>query len=69
MNINFNIQNHTWNASIHQLNSDILTRHILSQEKCILDTLHLYFLYDEATQQGDVLNSDKEHIGYFNLTN
>ncbi|OXX72701.1 hypothetical protein B9J87_07915, partial [Vibrio sp. V19_P1S1T109] len=57
----------SWNATIHQLNSDILTRHILSQINCNLDTLHLNFIYDEESSQGQILNADDKLIGHFNI--
>ncbi|AEH33131.1 hypothetical protein LL266_02455 [Vibrio anguillarum] len=67
MNIHFNIKHCSWNATIHQLNSDILTRHILSQINCNLDTLHLNFIYDEESSQGQILNADDKLIGHFNI--
>ncbi|ARV26272.1 hypothetical protein A6A12_1276 [Vibrio anguillarum] len=44
-----------------------MTRHILSQINCNLDTLHLNFIYDEESSQGQILNADDKLIGHFNI--
>jgi hypothetical protein len=67
MNIHFNIKHCSWNATINQLNSDILTRHILSHRNCNLETLHFNFVYDEETSQGQIMSADDKFIGHFNI--
>ncbi|MDO6498308.1 hypothetical protein [Photobacterium sanguinicancri] len=65
MTVNFNILkgNISWNALIHQLNSDILLRHILMCGN--VDTVDLQLSYCEDTGKGKILNNDNQLIGNF----
>ncbi|WP_305406051.1 hypothetical protein [Photobacterium leiognathi] len=68
MNVNFNLvkNNHSWNSTIHQLNSDILTRHVLM--KGDVDNVDISFSYCEKTCKGKIKNSDNAIIGNFSIT-
>lgn len=54
MNVNFNLvkNNHSWNSTIHQLNSDVLTRHVLM--KGDVDNVDISFSYCEKTCKGKI---------------
>ncbi|MGR5126579.1 hypothetical protein [Photobacterium swingsii] len=65
MTVNFNIfkGNISWNALIHQLNSDILLRHILMKGN--VDTIDLKLSYCEETGKGKITNKNNQLIGDF----
>ncbi|MGF1785688.1 hypothetical protein L4D00_07835 [Photobacterium swingsii] len=65
MTVNFNIfkGNTSWNALIHQLNSDILLRHILMKGN--VDTIDLNLSYCEETGKGKITNKNNQLIGDF----
>ncbi|MCY9803527.1 hypothetical protein OTK51_08775 [Vibrio scophthalmi] len=65
MLITFNIfeNNTSWNATIHQLNSDILKRHVLTNGK--VNDLNLNFSYCEESSMGSITNKDDIQLGEF----
>lgn len=67
MIVKFNIfkNNLVWDASIHQLNRDILLRHVLAQGH--LETHQVDFSYCEETCQGYVLDTEQKAIGMFSV--
>lgn len=68
MNVNFNLlkNKHSWNSTIHQLNSDILTRYVLMKGN--VDNVDINFTYCEKTCKGDITNSDNKLIGNFSIS-
>lgn len=67
MIVNFNIlKNKTsWNASIHQLNSDILLR--LIRMSGSVDDFELALSYCEKTKTGAITNRQQHTIGNFTI--
>ncbi|WP_318436262.1 hypothetical protein [Photobacterium leiognathi] len=65
MIINFNVNDVSWNAPIHQLNGDVLRRHVLINGK--VDCLDLNFTYCEATEKGIITDSKNQQIGHFSI--
>ncbi|MGF1723363.1 hypothetical protein [Photobacterium nomapromontoriensis] len=65
MVVNFNIFKNavSWNAIIHQLNGDILLRHVLMKGN--VDNLDINFSYCEESGEGKITNSDDTLIGNF----
>lgn len=68
MTVNFNIFKGkiSWNALIHQLNSDILLRHILMKGN--LDSRNIDLSYCDETCQGKIINSENQLIGNFSIS-
>ncbi|PAR31539.1 hypothetical protein CGT99_11250 [Vibrio metoecus] len=54
-----------WSAHIHQLNSDILQRHILPR----INSNHypIYFIFCEINQTGKILSDMGAEIGEFSI--
>ncbi|BAX51525.1 hypothetical protein PDPUS_1_00150 [Photobacterium damselae subsp. piscicida] len=67
MIINFDLlkEKCSWQSEIHQLNSDILCRHILLNGK--VDDLDMTFTFCEQSGSGEVLNKKNEFIGSFSI--
>ncbi|PMN95275.1 hypothetical protein [Enterovibrio norvegicus] len=65
MIVNFNMlkDSISWNASIHQLNSDVLLRHVLVTGNVSERGIH--FSYCEKTCKGNITNSEDQVIGTF----
>ncbi|KII79383.1 hypothetical protein [Vibrio renipiscarius] len=65
MLITFNLfeNNTSWNATIHQLNSDILKRHVLTKGK--VNDRNLNFSYCEASSMGSITDKDDIQLGEF----
>ncbi|KLU80639.1 hypothetical protein [Aliivibrio fischeri] len=65
MKVNFTIfkNNMSWDALIHQLNSDVLLRNLLMKGQ--LDSLDVDFSYCEETGEGSITNSHNQTIGNF----
>ncbi|EAR55860.1 hypothetical protein SKA34_16865 [Photobacterium sp. SKA34] len=65
MNVNFDLlkNKHSWNSTIHQLNSDVLTRHVLMK-----GNVDIKFTYCEKTGKGDITNADDKLIGNFTIS-
>ncbi len=53
----------TWNATIHQLNGDILRRHILP--KLQSTSIFIDFTYCEQTSEGTILSETGSKLGNF----
>ncbi len=53
----------TWNARIHQLNGDILRRHILP--KLQSTSILIDFTYCEKTSEGTILSETGSTLGHF----
>jgi hypothetical protein len=56
----------TWKSTLHQLNSDILKRHVLFHGS--LRDINISFLYCEATFSGKIIDSTNEVMGCFYMT-
>ncbi len=54
-----------WSAHIHQLNSDILKRHIFP--KLYSKQHNLEFTFSESTQMGNILSATGVKLGFFKL--
>jgi hypothetical protein len=54
-----------WSAEIHQLNSDILQRHILPKLQSNLYSIHFDFC--EKSMKGDILSNDGFKLGTFEV--
>ncbi|CED57874.1 MULTISPECIES: hypothetical protein [Aliivibrio] len=67
MKVNFTIfkNNVSWNALIHQLNSDVLLRNVLMKGN--LDSFDIGFSYCEETGEGNITNSNNQAIGNFSI--
>ncbi|TKF16504.1 hypothetical protein FCV43_18120 [Vibrio genomosp. F6] len=67
MNILFTIytNNTSWNATIHQLNSDVLYRHVMHSGNLSNSSIH--FTYDEFEKSGKILDQNEHNIGQFSL--
>ncbi|HAS6109068.1 TPA: hypothetical protein I7139_07965 [Vibrio vulnificus] len=65
--INFNIYkyNLNWSAEIHQLNSDILTRHVVLKTQFGLFDLNFDFC--EKSNQGSIFSLSGNKIGAFSV--
>lgn len=65
MKVNFTIfkNNMSWDAFVHQLNSDVLLRNLLMKGQ--LDSLDVDFSYSEETGEGRITNSHNQLIGHF----
>lgn len=68
MIVNFNIFKGavSWNALIHQLNGDILLRHVLMNGN--VDNIDIDFSYCEESCEGNITNSDDQIIGNFSIS-
>ena len=68
MIVNFNLFKDaiSWKSHIHQLNSDILLRHVLMKGN--VDNINLVFSYCEASCEGNIKNGDNEIIGDFSIS-
>ncbi|MEC6799108.1 MULTISPECIES: hypothetical protein [Photobacterium] len=68
MIVNFNLvkNQRTWSANIHQLNSDVLKRHVLINGN--VDNLDISFSYCEKTSAGNITNSSNKVIGNFYIS-
>ncbi|AQS37854.1 hypothetical protein Sps_02702 [Shewanella psychrophila] len=68
MKVNFNIFKNqiSWNALIHQLNGDVLLRHILMKGN--LDNRNIELSYCDETCQGKIINSENQLIGNFSIS-
>lgn len=58
--------NVSWSALIHQLNGDVLLRHVLMKGN--VDDLNVEFSYCEKTCEGNIINSDNQIIGNFSIS-
>ncbi|WED29769.1 hypothetical protein L3V77_20380 [Vibrio sp. DW001] len=56
----------SWDAPIHQLNSDILLRHIRLNGN--VDSIDIELSYCEQTCEGDITNSNNQLIGNFSIS-
>ncbi len=56
----------SWDAPIHQLNSDILLRHIRLNGN--VDSVDIELSYCEQTCEGDITNSNNQLIGNFSIS-
>ncbi|HIF9263055.1 hypothetical protein I3260_13810 [Photobacterium damselae] len=67
MIINFDLlkEKCSWQSEIHQLNSDILRRHILLNGK--VDDLDMKLTFCEQSGSGEILNKNNEFIGSFSI--
>ena len=67
MIVTFNLlkDKHSWNSSIHQLNSDVLLRHVLLKGNVECQDIH--FSYCEKTSQGKIKNSNDKLLGNFSI--
>ncbi len=65
LEIEFNLEQPqtTWNARIHQLNGDILRRHILPKLQSA--TVFIDFAYCEKTCEGSILSESGSKLGSF----
>ncbi|WP_417877897.1 hypothetical protein [Vibrio sp.] len=65
LEIEFNLKQPqtTWNARIHQLNSDILMRHVLP--KLQTNSVFIDFQYNEKDGEGEILCDEGSKIGSF----
>lgn len=65
--INFKLEKYDldWSTEIHQLNSDILTRHILSKTQHGL--FDLDFEFCEKSNQGSIFSRCGNKIGAFSI--
>lgn len=68
MKVNFNIfkNNTSWHALIHQLNGDILLRHILMKGN--IDNRNIELSYCDETREGKIINSENQLIGNFSIS-
>ena len=68
MKVNFNLFKDaiSWESHIHQLNSDILLRHVLMNGN--VDNIHLIFSYCETSCEGNIKNRENEIIGSFAIS-
>lgn len=65
--IEFSLENEqiTWSASIHQLNSDILRRHIFP--KLHSKQYNLEFAFSEPNMMGNILSATGVELGTFKI--
>ncbi len=65
LEIEFNLEqpHTTWNAKIHQLNSDVLRRHILP--KLQSTSIFIDFVYCEKSYEGTILSESGSKLGSF----
>jgi hypothetical protein len=56
----------SWDAPIHQLNSDILLRHIRLNGN--VDSVDIELSYCEQTSEGDITNRNNQLIGNFSIS-
>ncbi|MEI8633586.1 hypothetical protein P4S72_18910 [Vibrio sp. PP-XX7] len=68
MRVNFHLlkNNISWDAVIHQLNRDVLRRHVLVKGN--VDHIDIDFSYCETSGQGHIMNNHRQIIGNFSLT-
>lgn len=68
MKVSFNILKGdiSWQSSIHQLNSDVLLRHVRVNGN--VGDPDMEFSYCEKKHQGDILNSASQLIGTFHIS-
>ncbi|PKF50566.1 hypothetical protein AT251_10570 [Enterovibrio nigricans] len=66
MIINFNLfkNKHSWNSTVHQINSDVLTRHVLVKGN--VENMDLNFTFCETSGKGCII-SDGGLIGEFSV--
>ncbi|QUJ70155.1 hypothetical protein KDD30_18650 (plasmid) [Photobacterium sp. GJ3] len=67
MIVNFTLYqtNVSWSSKIHQLNDDVLMRHV--QVKGQMASRDVGFSYCEASQTGEILSADERIIGQFSV--
>ncbi|EIL2910911.1 hypothetical protein LLT35_004487 [Vibrio alginolyticus] len=67
LEIEFNLEQPqtSWNAKIHQLNGDILRRHVLP--KLLPHSFMIDFEYCEKTQSGTILCDSGSKLGSFTV--
>ncbi|MGF1752253.1 hypothetical protein L4C33_01505 [Vibrio makurazakiensis] len=67
MKITFNLfkDNLSWDGIIHQLNSDILRRHVLVNGN--VDDMHMKFSYCEMTLTGSITDQHNGLLGDFSI--
>ncbi|HAS62923.1 MAG TPA: hypothetical protein DCS35_10295 [Vibrio sp.] len=65
MKISFNLlkDNLSWDSVIYQLNSDVLTRHVLVNGN--VDDINIAFSYCEITATGSITNQNNDVLGSF----
>ncbi|MDN3682199.1 hypothetical protein QWZ04_18000 [Vibrio tapetis subsp. quintayensis] len=65
MTVDFNIRENNvfWTSKMHQLNSDILKRHVLVLGK--VSDIDLEFHYCEQSGKGQILNRKGRQLGSF----
>ena len=56
----------SWSVLIHQLNGDILSRHVMLKDN--MGNVGIDFSYCEKSQQGNIVNSLNECIGRFSIS-
>lgn len=68
MIVNFNIfkDKVSWNTLIHQLNGDVLLRHVLVKGN--VGNMNLKFSYCEKLCEGNIINGDNQVIGNFSIS-
>jgi len=68
MRVNFNIfkGETSWNALIHQLNGDVLLRHVLMNGD--VDNMNVNFSYCDETCEGNIINGENQLIGNFSIS-
>ncbi|MBW3697620.1 hypothetical protein EK599_18205 [Vibrio sp. T187] len=67
MKITFNLfkDNLAWDCIIHQLNSDVLRRHVLVNGN--VDGVNVKFSYCEATSTGSITDQHDSMLGSFSI--
>ncbi|WP_245986865.1 hypothetical protein, partial [Vibrio pectenicida] len=67
-NINFFLYHNkaSWSATINQLNSDVLTRHILPRIN--ISFFDLSFSFCETEESGKIINSQGMVLGTFSIS-
>ena len=65
MKISFNLlkDNLSWDSVIYQLNSDVLTRHVLVNGN--VDDINIAFSYCEITATGSITSQNNDVLGSF----
>ncbi len=67
MIVNFTLykEEKSWSSRIHQLNDDVLLRHVHLQGKVAQRDID--FSYCERSHSGNILDSENQVIGHFNV--
>lgn len=67
MKVKFNLlkDDLSWVSSIHQLNDDVLMRHVLVKGN--LDDMGVTFSYCESSESGHIMNSNNDLVGCFKV--